>query len=223
LIDSERHGWGVRLLVFQSSVAKSFGRDRTGGLDDAAYSLGLSVDLDSDERRQPAGGVVDEDEEEDDGGELAGLEQQMHEGAARTANRRYIPTIAGAATRLDSVLPPTVTIDTGGGACGVWLFHEPYELDSDDARRDLKAAGRGLNERVRRNVDPWSFDSPGAASAWIRIPGSVRSKYDGHALRQGISQVSVQAAAGWNSGAMVTRYTSAVAGELSMSEFSDRW
>jgi integrase len=44
-----------------------------------------------------------------------------------------------------------------------------------------------------------------------------------HALRQGISQVSVQAAAGWNSGAMVTRYTSAVAGELSMSEFSDRW
>lgn len=38
-------------------------------------------------------------------------------------------------------------------------------------------------------------------------------------LRRGVSQVSVQAAAGWNSGAMAARYTRALAGELSVEEF----
>jgi len=39
------------------------------------------------------------------------------------------------------------------------------------------------------------------------------------ALRNGVSQTSVQAAAGWSSGAMVTRYTAAVSAELAISEF----
>ena len=43
-----------------------------------------------------------------------------------------------------------------------------------------------------------------------------------HALRSGVSQTSVQAAAGWSSGAMVTRYTAAVSGELAISEFKSR-
>lgn len=42
------------------------------------------------------------------------------------------------------------------------------------------------------------------------------------ALRSGVSQTSVQAAAGWSSGAMVTRYTAAVSGELAISEFRRR-
>jgi len=37
-------------------------------------------------------------------------------------------------------------------------------------------------------------------------------------LRSGVSQPSVQAAAGWKSGAMVTRYSGALADELSMSD-----
>jgi integrase len=40
------------------------------------------------------------------------------------------------------------------------------------------------------------------------------------ALRNGVSQTSVQAAAGWSSGAMVTRYTSAVSSELALAEFA---
>ena len=39
------------------------------------------------------------------------------------------------------------------------------------------------------------------------------------ALRQGVSEASVRAAAGWSSGAMVARYTSAVSGELAIAEF----
>ena len=40
-----------------------------------------------------------------------------------------------------------------------------------------------------------------------------------HALRLGVSETSVRAAAGWSSGSMVSRYTLAVAGDLARAEF----
>ena len=40
------------------------------------------------------------------------------------------------------------------------------------------------------------------------------------ALRDGVSQTSVQAAAGWKSGAMVSRYVSQVSGSLAIEEFT---
>jgi integrase len=43
------------------------------------------------------------------------------------------------------------------------------------------------------------------------------------ALRSGVSETSVRAAAGWSSGAMVARYTSALSGELAVEEFGRCW
>jgi integrase/recombinase XerD len=43
------------------------------------------------------------------------------------------------------------------------------------------------------------------------------------ALRNGVSETSVRAAAGWSSGAMVARYTSALSGELAVEEFQRSW
>ena len=43
------------------------------------------------------------------------------------------------------------------------------------------------------------------------------------ALRSGVSETSVRAAAGWSSGAMVARYTRALSGELAISEFQRSW
>ena len=43
------------------------------------------------------------------------------------------------------------------------------------------------------------------------------------ALRNGVSETSVRAAAGWSSGAMVARYTSALSGELAVEEFQRNW
>jgi integrase len=40
-----------------------------------------------------------------------------------------------------------------------------------------------------------------------------------HALRRGVSETSVKSAAGWRSGAMVSRYTNALSGELAIEEF----
>ena len=43
------------------------------------------------------------------------------------------------------------------------------------------------------------------------------------ALRSGVSETSVRAAAGWSSGAMVARYTRALSGELANLEFQRSW
>ena len=43
------------------------------------------------------------------------------------------------------------------------------------------------------------------------------------ALRSGVSEASVRAAAGWSSGAMVARYTRALSGELAVDEFQRVW
>ncbi len=43
------------------------------------------------------------------------------------------------------------------------------------------------------------------------------------ALRSGVSETSVRAAAGWTSGAMVARYTRALSGELAVEEFKRCW
>ena len=42
-------------------------------------------------------------------------------------------------------------------------------------------------------------------------------------LRNGVSETSVRAAAGWSSGAMVARYTRALSGELAIEEFHRSW
>jgi integrase len=43
------------------------------------------------------------------------------------------------------------------------------------------------------------------------------------ALRAGVSEASVKAAAGWSSGAMVSRYTKSLSGEIALDEFSRSW
>jgi integrase len=51
-------------------------------------------------------------------------------------------------------------------------------------------------------------------------PHAWRRGWAVRALRNGVSQTSVQAAAGWSSGAMVSRYTQAVSSELALAEFA---
>ena len=59
------------------------------------------------------------------------------------------------------------------------------------------------------------LDAP-SAHAWRR-GWAVR------ALRAGVSETSVKAAAGWSSGAMVSRYTRTLSGEIALEEFYRSW
>ena len=70
-------------------------------------------------------------------------------------------------------------------------------------------SGNAIRLRLQR------LDAP-SAHAWRR-GWAVES------LRNGVSEASVKAAAGWGSGAMVSRYTTTLAGELAIDEFRKYW
>lgn len=75
----------------------------------------------------------------------------------------------------------------------------------DDKRTLLGMSSGAIQQLLRRLAAP----SP---HAW-------RRGWAVEALRSGVSETSLKAAAGWSSGAMVARYTSAVSGELAIVEF----
>ena len=59
------------------------------------------------------------------------------------------------------------------------------------------------------------IESP-SAHAW-------RRGWAVHSLRNGVSETSLKSVAGWSSGAMVSRYTNALSGELAVEEFQRSW
>ena len=69
--------------------------------------------------------------------------------------------------------------------------------------------GNAIRLRLQR------MDIP-SAHAWRR-GWAIKS------LRSGISETSVKEDAGWSSGAMVSRYTSALSGEFAVEEFNRAW
>ena len=73
----------------------------------------------------------------------------------------------------------------------------------------LNMSGNAIRQRLRRMGAP-------TAHAW-------RRGWAVQALRNGVSETSVKAAAGWSSGEMVARYTRALSGELAVEEFQRSW
>ena len=73
----------------------------------------------------------------------------------------------------------------------------------------LNMSGNAIRQRLRRMGAP-------TAHAW-------RRGWAVQARRNGVSETSVKAAAGWSSGEMVARYTRALSGELAVEEFRRSW
>ena len=93
---------------------------------------------------------------------------------------------------------------------------------SPNAKRALRRFLQGRTEgslfRLQSNTVRLilkRLDAP-SAHAW-------RRGWAVQALRNGVSETSVRAAAGWSSGAMVARYTRALSGELAVEEFQRSW
>ena len=85
-------------------------------------------------------------------------------------------------------------------------------------RRHLKGQEAGSVFCMTSNAIRLRLQRLGAPSAHAWRRGwAVR------ALRAGVSEASVKAAAGWSSGAMVARYTRALSGELAVEEFRRIW
>ena len=85
-------------------------------------------------------------------------------------------------------------------------------------RRHLKGRSQGSVFNLSSNGVRQLLRRLGAPSAH-----AWRRGWAVHALRNGVSETSVRAAAGWSSGAMVARYTRALSGELAVDEFQRSW
>ena len=91
------------------------------------------------------------------------------------------------------------------------------------------SAKRALRRLVYGRISGAVFNmSPNAVRLLLQRLGApsahaFRRGWAVHALRNGVSETSVRAAAGWTSGQMVARYTRALSGELAISEFQRSW
>ena len=85
-------------------------------------------------------------------------------------------------------------------------------------RRYLQGRSEGSLFKVQSNTVRLILKRLNAPSAH-----AWRRGWAVQALRNGVSETSVRAAAGWSSGAMVARYTRALSGELAVEEFQRSW
>ncbi len=93
---------------------------------------------------------------------------------------------------------------------------------SPSARRTLRKHLRG---RTQGSVFEMSSNAVRLLLQRLGAPSAHawRRGWAVQALRNGVSETSVRAAAGWSSGAMVSRYTRALSGELAIDEFQRIW
>ena len=80
-------------------------------------------------------------------------------------------------------------------------------------------AKRNTSARTTARITPNSWVEH-FAQTLLKTPDQQRPRYQRHHFRSGRqSLVACSVAAGWSSGAMVARYTSAMSAELAMNEF----
>lgn len=77
-------------------------------------------------------------------------------------------------------VPPTAIIESGGGLQAWWLFHEPWVLDSPDARREAAGKAKRWVDTLRAVAADRdrTLDAVGDLARVMRVPGSVNNKYD---------------------------------------------
>ena len=89
----------------------------------------------------------------------------------------------------------------------------------------LQALKSFLKERTTGSVTQLTSDGIRSVLRRLNAPPAHawRRGWAVHALRNGVSEVSVRTIAGWSSGAMVARYTAALSNELAVAEFERLW
>jgi hypothetical protein len=88
--------------------------------------------------------------------------------------RELPPDSDTAVALIDSVLPPSVIVSSGGGLYPIWRFSEPIEVD-DENRETIRNIGRRLDRALAGqgyHVDPTVLDM----ARIIRPPGVVNHK-----------------------------------------------
>jgi integrase len=89
----------------------------------------------------------------------------------------------------------------------------------------IKAVRRLIRQRTTGSIFQMTGNAIRLRLARLGAPSAHawRRGWAVESLRSGVSEASVKAAAGWGSGAMVSRYTLALSGELAIEEFRLKW
>jgi integrase len=89
----------------------------------------------------------------------------------------------------------------------------------------LRALRRVIGSRVEGSVFGLTGNAIRLRLSRLGAPSAHawRRGWAVHSLRAGVSEASLKSAAGWSSGAMVSRYTLALASEMSLAEFGRVW
>ena len=71
---------------------------------------------------------------------------------------------------------------SGFGLQPYWLFREPFRIESNDERNQLKSLSTRfqLNLRLRANLRGWTMDSTPDLCRLLRVPGTLNRKVGGN-------------------------------------------
>ena len=108
---------------------------------------------------------------------LAGVWMDLDFGNVGHKREALPPTVESALALLDSSMPPTWEIHTGGGIHAWWVFKEPWLFEGEDAERAAKlVAGWQHAIQGRARAAGFSADSTFDLPHILRVPGTYNRK-----------------------------------------------
>jgi putative DNA primase/helicase len=78
-------------------------------------------------------------------------------------------------------LPPSVVVRSGFGLQVYWLFREPFVIETDAERQELKSLSRRFQQmlRLQARARGWSLDPTADLCRVLRVPGTLNRKIAG--------------------------------------------
>ncbi len=110
---------------------------------------------------------------------VPGLWADIDIGSAAHKSKTLPPDEASALSLVDAVgLAPSVIVRSGFGLQVYWLFREPFLLETDTERREMKALSRRFQHllRLQARARGWTLDPTADLCRVLRVPGTFNRK-----------------------------------------------
>jgi putative DNA primase/helicase len=177
----EPHGWLV-VWTRQDKAARAFLLSSGDALDratdycaerapacDVYAAVGLQGQQPEKGSRGKEDGVVS----------VPGLWADIDIGSAAHKSKTLPPDEASALSLVDAVgLAPSLIVRSGFGLQVYWLFREPFLLETDTERREMKALSRRFQHllRLQAQARGWTLDPTADLCRVLRVPGTFNRK-----------------------------------------------
>jgi putative DNA primase/helicase len=178
---SEPEGWLV-IWTRQDKASRAFPLARAGALDAAvAYCAGRAARMDV----YAAAGLQREEPEHGSRGKEAGVVSapgvwaDIDIGGAAHKAKDLPASEEEALSLVEAVgLPPSVIVRSGFGLQVYWLFREPFVIETEAERQELKSLSRRFQQmlRLQARARGWTIDPTADLCRVLRVPGTFNRK-----------------------------------------------